>query len=125
MLNDLRGPAGEVFRARLHIQGLILHLDGLIALALTRAAEKRQSAFLGFVRAVLFDDFGIEHNGVYAGTRPLSSRKAMMRLRTPIIFAAMLTQLSLRAISVSSKSCATCKASFVATYDFPARKMGA
>ena len=42
MLNDLRRPAGKVFRTCLHIQGLILHLDGLIALALARAAEKRQ-----------------------------------------------------------------------------------
>ena len=39
-------------------------------------------------------------------------------------FAAMPTQLSLCAISVSSKSCATCRSSFVATSDFPARKMG-
>ena len=64
MLNDLSRPAGEVFRARLHVQGLILHLDGLIALALTGAAEKRQTAFLGVVRAVLLDDFGIKHHGV-------------------------------------------------------------
>ena len=39
MLNDLRRPAGEVFRTRLHIQGLILHLDGLISLALTGVAR--------------------------------------------------------------------------------------
>jgi hypothetical protein len=39
MLNDLRRPAGKVFRARLHFQGLILHLDGLIAFALTGAAS--------------------------------------------------------------------------------------
>ena len=61
MLNDLRRPAGEVFRACLHLQGLILHLDGLIALALTGAAEERQTAFLGVVRTVFLDDFGIEH----------------------------------------------------------------
>ena len=64
MLNDLRRPAGEVFRARLHVQGLILHLDGLVAHALTGAAEKRQTAFLGVVRAVLLDDLGIEHHGI-------------------------------------------------------------
>ena len=64
MLNDLRRPAGEVFRARLHIQGLILHLDGLIALALTGAAEKRQTTFLGVIRAVLLDDLGIEHHRI-------------------------------------------------------------
>ena len=59
VLNDLRRPAGKVFRARLHLQGLILHLDSLISLAFTGAAEKRQTAFLGVVRAVLFDDLGI------------------------------------------------------------------
>ena len=64
MLNDLCRPTSEVFRACLHFQGLILHLDGLITFTLTRAAEKRQTAFLGVVRAVLLDDFGIEHYGV-------------------------------------------------------------
>ena len=64
MLNDLRRPTGEVFRARLHFQGLILHLDALITLTLTGAAEKRQTAFLSVVRAVLLDDLGIEHHGV-------------------------------------------------------------
>ena len=64
VLNDLRRPAGEVFCARLHFQGLILHLDGLVALALTGAAEKRQTAFLGVVCAVLLDDLRIEHNRV-------------------------------------------------------------
>ena len=64
MLNDLRRPAGEVFRARLHVQGLILHLDGLIALSFTWAAEKRQATFLGVVRAVLLDDLGIEHHRI-------------------------------------------------------------
>ena len=64
MLNDLCRPAGEVFRARLHLQGLILHLDGLIALALTGGAEKRQTSFLGVVCAVLLDDLGVEHYGV-------------------------------------------------------------
>ena len=64
MLNDLRRPAGEVFCASLHIQGLILYLDGFISFTLTGAAEKRQTAFLSVVRAVLFDDLGIEHHGV-------------------------------------------------------------
>ena len=43
---------------------------------------------------------------------------------TCYILAAMPTQLSLCATSVSSKSCATCKSSFVAISDFPARKIG-
>ena len=64
VLNDLRRPAGKVFRARFHIQGLILHLDGLISLALTGAAKKRQTTFLGIVCAVPFDDFGVEHHGI-------------------------------------------------------------
>ena len=59
VLNDLCRPASEVFRARLHIQGLILHLDGLLSFALARGAEKRQTAFLGVVRAILLDDLGI------------------------------------------------------------------
>ena len=71
MLNNLCRPAGEVFRARLHIQCLILHLDGLIALALTGAAEKRQATFLGVVRAVLLDDFGIEHYRICRGSSAL------------------------------------------------------
>ena len=71
MLDDLRRTAGEVFRARLHIQGLILHLDCLIALALTGAAEERQAAFLGVVCAILFDDFGIEHHRVGRGSSTL------------------------------------------------------
>ena len=64
MLNDLRSPAGEVFRARLHFQGLILHLDSLITLTLTRATEERQTALFGIVRAVLFDNLGVEHHRV-------------------------------------------------------------
>ena len=66
MLNDLRRPAGVGFDAWLHFQGLILHLDSLIALTLTRVAEKRQAAFLGVVRAILLDDFGVKHHRIYA-----------------------------------------------------------
>ena len=66
MLNDLSCPAGEVFRARLHLHSLILHLDSLIALALARAAEKRQAAFLGVVRTILLDDLGVEHHSIHA-----------------------------------------------------------
>ena len=75
MLNDLRRPAGEVFRASLHIQGLILHLDGLITLAFTRVAEKRQAAFLGVVRAVLLDDLRIEHYGVGGNSSALIKKR--------------------------------------------------
>ena len=71
MLNDLRRPAGEVFCTCLQLQGLILHLYGLIALALTGAAEKRQASFLGVVCAVLLDDLGIEHHDVRGGSSAL------------------------------------------------------
>jgi len=64
MLNDLCRPAGEVFRACLHFQGLIPHFDGLVALALPGTAEKRKAGFLCVVRAVLLDDLGIEHHRV-------------------------------------------------------------
>ena len=64
MLNDLRCPAGEVFRTRLHFQGLILYLDGFVAFTRARATEKRQTAFLGVVRAVLLDDFGVKHHRI-------------------------------------------------------------
>ena len=64
MLNDLRRPASEVFRARLHFQGLILYFDSLISLALARGAEKRQTALLGIVYAVFLDNLGIKHYGI-------------------------------------------------------------
>ena len=64
MLNDLRRKASVGFHMRLQFQGTILHFDGLVALAGTRAAEKRQTAFLGVVRSVLLDDFRVEHHGI-------------------------------------------------------------
>ena len=75
MLDDLRRPAGEVFCARLHLQGLILHLDGFIALTLTGAAEKRQAAFLGVIRAVLLDNLGIQHHGVCRSSSALIEKR--------------------------------------------------
>lgn len=53
-----------------------------------------------------------------------SLSNTIIRLRTPIIFAAIPTQPSLLAISVSNKFCVTCKSSFVAIYDLPARNSG-
>lgn len=75
MLNDLSGPAGEVFRARLHLQGLILHLNGLIALALTWGAKKRQAAFLCVVRAILLDDFRVKHHRVGRNSSALIKKR--------------------------------------------------
>ena len=64
VLNDLRGPACEILGMRFHFKSFELHLDGLISFALMGAAEKRQTTFLGVVRAVLLDDLGVEHHGV-------------------------------------------------------------
>ena len=75
MLNDLRRPACEVFRACLHLQGLILNLDGLIAFAFSWAAEKRQTAFLGVVRTVLLDDLGIEHHRIGRSSSALIEKR--------------------------------------------------
>ena len=41
-----------------------INLDRFIAFARTGPAEKRQAAFLGIVRTVLFYDFGVEHHGI-------------------------------------------------------------
>ena len=51
VLNDLSAPAGECFDAGLELLVLPLHLDGLIALARTRAAQQRKAAFLRIIRA--------------------------------------------------------------------------
>ena len=103
MLDYLCRPAGEVFRTRLHIQCLILYLDGLIALALSGAAEKRQTAFLGVVRAVLLDDFGIEHHGVSRSSSALVEKGNDALTHTNHIRRHTDTAFS-GAISVSSKS---------------------
>ena len=64
VLNNLRRPAGVGLDAGLEFRGLELYLDGFIAFARPRTAEKGQTAFLGVVRAVLLDDLGIEHNRI-------------------------------------------------------------
>ena len=64
MLNDLRRPAGVGLYAGLQFRGLILDLDGFIAFARTRTAEKGQTAFLGVIHTIFFDDLGIEHHRV-------------------------------------------------------------
>ena len=64
MLNDLSRPTAEVFRACLHLQGLILYLDGLISLAFAGTAEQRQTPLFGIVRLILFQDDRVEHHGV-------------------------------------------------------------
>ena len=54
VLNDLRRPAGIGFDSCLHVDGLVLYLDGLIASALAGISEEGQTALLGIVCAVLF-----------------------------------------------------------------------
>jgi len=123
VLNDLRRPTGKVFRARLHFQGLILHLDGFISLALTGDTEQRYATFFGVICAVLLDNLGIEHYRICRSSSTLVEKSNNTFAYTDHIRRTP-THLSLCAINVSSKSCATCISSFVATSDFPARKMG-
>ena len=84
--------------------------------------EKKQTALLGVIYNVFFIISWLIIT-VYLGVRLLSSGNAMIRFLTPILFATIPTQLSLCAISVSSKSCATYKSSFIANSDFSARKI--
>ena len=88
-----------------------------IAFAFAGASEQRKTTFFCIIRSWFFDNLGIEHNHICSFII-----NTIIRLRTPIIFASIPTQLSLCAISVSNKSYATCKSSFVATSDFSARK---
>lgn len=123
MLDDLRCPASEGLNSSLQFHGMISKLNGFIALTRTRTAEKRKTSLLGVIHTVFFIISGLSIT-VYVGARPPSSRNAIIRLRTPIMFAAMPTQLSLCAINILSKSCTTCRSSFVATSDFLARNIG-
>lgn len=79
------------FRARLHLQGLKLHLDGLMVLTLTGDAEKRQATFLGVIRAVILDDLGIAHNHVRKNSSVLVEKCECIPAHT-IISAAISTQ---------------------------------
>jgi hypothetical protein len=49
MLNNLRRPACEILSMSLHLKRLELHFDGLISLALARAAEKRKTTFFRLI----------------------------------------------------------------------------
>ena len=71
VLDYLCRPAGVGFDARLHLGGLVLHLDGLIALAFARATEERQAALFGIVRTVLLDNLGVKHHGVRGSSSTL------------------------------------------------------
>ena len=64
VLNNLCSPAGVGLDAVLQLHGLILDLDGSIALARARTTEKRQSSLLGVIRTVFFNNLGVEHHSV-------------------------------------------------------------
>ena len=83
MLNDLCRPAGKVFGMRFHFKRLELHLNGFIAFTLTWGAEKRQTAFLGFIDAGACDNLGIKHYGVCRSSSALIE-KSDDPLRNPI-----------------------------------------
>lgn len=117
VLNDLRRPAGECPDARLELLVLPLHLDGLVSLRFPRAGQ-RQAALLRVIRRGFLTITGLNMT-MYS---PMLS-KAIMRLLTPIIFAAMPTQPSLCAVSVSSRSCATPRSAAVAGSAFWDRKI--
>lgn len=123
VLNDLCRPARVGFDVSMQFQGLILNLDRFIAFARTRATEKRQTSFFGVVRTVFFHNFRIEHHRVCRNSSTLI-KKSDNALPLANHISRHTTQLCLCAINVSSKSCATCKSSFVATSDFPARNIG-
>ena len=71
MLNNLCGPASKGFSACLEFCSLPLNFDSLVPFARTWTAEKRKTTFLGIIRPLLFDDFGIEHHGVYRSSSAL------------------------------------------------------
>ena len=60
VLDDLGGPAGEVFDVGVHFAVLPLHLDGFVALGLALALQG-EAAFLGKIEALAVDDLGVEH----------------------------------------------------------------
>ena len=64
MLNYLCSPIAEVFGVDFHFKRLELNFDSFIPLALTRAAEKRQTAFFGFIYARLRDNLRIKHHRI-------------------------------------------------------------
>lgn len=123
MLYNLHCPTCVSLDMSLQFQGLILDLDGFIALTWTCPSEKRQAFFLCIVSTVFFNNIGIKHHRIYRNSSALI-KKCDDAFSTLIIFAAIPTQRSLCTTSVLSKSCAICKSSFVAISDFPARKIG-
>lgn len=119
VLNDLRRPACKSFDSSLEFGGFSLHFNGLIAFAFSWGAQQRKTT-----SSASYDHDFLIISGLNIVIYVPSLSNTITRLRTPTIFASIPTQLSLCAISVSNKSYATCKSSFVATSDFPARNIG-
>ena len=68
VLDDLCCPPLKIFGTSLHLKSLVLHLDGLIPLALTGTTEQREASLFGIVRFILFEDDGVKHYGVCRGS---------------------------------------------------------
>ena len=119
MLNDLYRPAGEGSDASLEFGDLPPHFNDLIAFAFSWGAQQRKTTS----SASYGPDFLII-SGLNIVIYVHSLSNTIIRLRTPIIFATIPTQLSLLAINVSSKYCTTCESFFVAFSDFTPRKIG-
>lgn len=117
MLDDLGRPASEIPDVGLHLTILPLNLNGAVppgpALPL-----QRQATFLGQVQPLAVDDDRVEH---LAGCAVVV-KHTMIALLTPIILAAMPTQPSSCALSVSSRSSATAMSPASAGSAFCAKK---
>ena len=118
-LNDLRRPACKSFDSSLEFGGFSLHFNGLIAFAFSCGAQQRKTT-----SSASYDHDFLIISGLNIVIYVPSLPNTITRLRTPIIFATIPTQLSLLAINVSSKYCTTCDSSFVAFSDFTPRKIG-
>lgn len=110
VLDDLRGETGERCVALAEFPIHIIHFDALVSDGAALALE-REATFRRIERAV----FGVMCGLNITKMRPpkSSSTKAMMRLGTPIILAAMPTQPLRCASNVSFRSCATARSSSV------------
>ena len=112
VLNDLRRPACKSFDSSLEFGGFSLHFNGLIAFAFSWGAQQRKTT-----SSASYDHDFLIISGLNIVIYVPSLSNTITRLRTPIIFATIPTQLS-------SKYCTTCDSSFVAFSDFTPRKIG-
>jgi len=97
VLNGLSNVAFKPRLLALHTGVVVCHENTAISLGIANTWQ-REAAFTRIVGALALN---------ITSTEPSLSSTAMMRLRTPIMFAAMPTQVPICARSVSSKSRAT------------------